>query len=41
MPWQCGCSSPQPPARATEDQGHDDDEDLVEDREDETDESSG
>ena len=40
MPWQCGCSSPQPPARATEDEGHDD-EDLVEDHEDETDESSG
>ena len=39
-PWQCGCSSPQPLARADDDEGRDDGEDLDDDGgEEETDES--
>ena len=46
MPWQCGCSSPHPPARADEDGSHPGDDDDDRDGEDdaagaETDEGSG
>jgi len=41
MPWQCGCSRPQPPARADKDVNDGDDRDEGEDAEEETDESSG
>ncbi len=35
MPWQCGCSGPQPPARADEDGSHPgDDDDVVDDDDD-------
>ena len=41
MPWQYGCSSPQPPARADEDVDGGDDRDEAHDVEKETDEGSG
>ena len=41
MPWQCGCSSPQPPARADEDVDDFEVLDEGENAEEETDEGSG